>query len=137
MLLKLLPLILLASTVLADGAAIVAALGQITNDTLELNSTVSSWKGDLLGVVPIVAISTKLLDDINSGTQTAQASANLTLAELLEIVGPTNTLVRDVQSTLETIIAAKQKYAKLLLAPVIKIDLELEKSATDKFSAGK
>lgn len=31
--------------------------------------------------------------------------------------------------------AAKEKFAKLLIAPIIKIDLELEKSASDKFSA--
>jgi hypothetical protein len=40
-----------------------------------------------------------------------------------------------VQSALSVVIAAKDKFAKLLLAPVIKIDLELEKAATDKFSA--
>lgn len=137
MLLKLFPLALLASTVLADGAAIVAAIGNIANDTLELQSTVGGWDGGLLGVLPIVAISTKLLEDINSGTQTAQSSANLTIAEVIGIVGPTLSLVSDVQSALATVIAAKGKFASLFLAPIIKIDLELEKSATDKFSAGK
>jgi hypothetical protein len=135
MLLNLLPLALLASTVLADGAAIVAALGKISNDTLELQSTVAGWDGDLLGVLPIVAISTKLLEDINSGTSVAESSANLTLPEVIGIVGPTETLVSDVQSALATVIAAKEKFARLFLAPIIKIDLELEKAATDKFSA--
>ena len=135
MLLKLLPLAVLASTVLADGASIVAALGKITNDTISLQKTVGDWDGDILGVLPIVAVSTKLLEDINSGTQTAKASANLTLTEVIEIVGPTQTLVSDVQSALATVIAAKEKFAKLFLAPVIKIDLELEKAATDKFTA--
>lgn len=83
MLLKLFPLALLASTVLADGAAIIAAIYKISNDTVELQDTVGGWGGDLLGVLPIVAVSTKLLEDINSGTQVAESSANLTLAETI------------------------------------------------------
>jgi hypothetical protein len=79
LLFKLLPLGLLASTVIADGASITAAIYQISNDTVDLGNTVSGWDGDLLGVLPIVEISTKLLADINSGTQVAQKSGNLTL----------------------------------------------------------
>ena len=125
---NILPLVLFASTVLADGAAIVAAIGEISNATIALQSAVTGWKGDLLGVLPIVAASTTLLEDINSGTKTAEASANLTIAEVIGIAGPTQTLVSDVQTALGAVIAAKQKFAKLLLAPIIKIDLELEKS---------
>jgi hypothetical protein len=125
---NILPLVLFASTVLADGAAIVAALGKISNATLALQSAVTSWKGDLLGVFPIVGASTTLLADINSGTKTAESSANLTIPEVIGIAGPTQTLVSDVQSALAAVTAAKQKFAKLLLAPIIKIDLELEKS---------
>jgi len=135
MLLKILPVALLASTVLASGATIIAAIDKISNDTLELQSTVGSWDGDILGVLPIVEVSTKLLEDINAGTKVAKSSANLTLTEVLSIVGPTQTLVSDVQSALLTVIGAKGKFAKLSIAPVIKIDLELEKAATDKFSA--
>jgi hypothetical protein len=87
MLLKLFPLALFASTALASGATILAAIDKISNDTLELQSTVAAWSGDLLGVLPIVAVSTQLLEDINSGTQTAESSANLTLTELISIVG--------------------------------------------------
>lgn len=125
---NILPLALFASTVLADGAAIVAALSEISNATIALQSAVTNWKGDLLGVLPIVAASTTLLEDINSGTKTAEASANLTIAEVIGIAGPTQTLVSDVQSALSAVTAAKQKFAKLFLAPIIKIDLELEKS---------
>lgn len=135
MLLKLFPLALLASTVLADGASILEAIGKIANDTLQLNSTVASWSGDVLGTLPIIAVSTALLADINSGTQTAEASANLTMADTLDVAQATITLVADVQSALGTLIAAREKFIRLLLAPVIEIDLQLEKSATDKFSA--
>ncbi|KAG0646314.1 hypothetical protein D0Z07_8154 [Hyphodiscus hymeniophilus] len=135
MLLKLFPFAILASTVLADGAAIIAAMYQISNDTVELQNQVGGWDGDILGVLPIVGISTKLLSAIDSGTHTAQTSANLTLAEVLSIVGPTTSLVSGVQSALSTVTDAREKFAKLLLAPVIKIDLELEKTATDRFSA--
>lgn len=47
----------------------------------------------------------------------------------------TQGLVSDVQSTLATIVAAKPKFAKLLLTPVILLNLVTEKDATDKFSA--
>ena len=47
---------------------------------------------------------------------------------MIGIAGPTLTLVSDVESALSAVIAAKQKFANLLLAPIIKIDLELEKS---------
>ena len=125
---NILPLALFASTVVADGAAIVAALGKISNATLALQSAVTQWKGDFLGVIPIVVASTTLLEDINSGTNTAKSSANLTIAEVLGIAGPTQTLVTDVESSLGAVTAAKKKFAKLFLAPIIKIDLELEKS---------
>lgn len=78
---NILPLALFASTVIADGASIVAAIDQIQNATVALQSAVTAWKGDLLGVFPIVGASTTLLEDINSGTKTAQASANLTILE--------------------------------------------------------
>jgi hypothetical protein len=96
---NILPLALFASTVLADGAAIVTALSEISNATIALQSAVTKWRGDLLGVLPIVAASTTLLEDINSGTKTAEASANLTIAEVIGIAGPTQTLVSDVQSS--------------------------------------
>jgi hypothetical protein len=87
--LSLLPVACLATTVLADGASILAAIGTITNSTLALDNVVSSFPPGLLGladVFPLLAASTKLLSDIHSGTQVAQGSANLTVAEAIGFV---------------------------------------------------
>ena len=133
--LSVLPLFLFITTILADGASILAAISSITNDTLALNHTVASWSGDPLGALPILIQATTLLSTINSGTRTASSSANLTDLETIGVAQATITLVSDVQSTLNTIVTAKPKFATLLVAPVIELNLLEEKAATDKFSA--
>jgi len=125
----------LASSVVADGAAIADAMDLVTNDTIALNSTVSAWKGNPLTVLEIVGQSTKLLLDINSATSVAKKSANLTVLETIGVAEKTLTLATDVETTLATIVAKKQLFADELLQGAILLNLELEKAATDKFSA--
>jgi hypothetical protein len=143
---KLLPLSLLASTVLSQSdnstsnsttTSIVTAITKIQTKTLALNSTVASWRGptDPLGTLPIILDSTALLSAINDGTFTASRSPNLTLAQVLSVAAAITPLVADVQSTLTTTVDAKPKFSKLLLTPVIWLNLVTEKEATDKFSA--
>lgn len=122
------------SFVLADEASIAAAISAIQNATLELSNTVGSWDGGLLSSIPIIVESTSLLTIINEGTATAKQSANLTELEGFTIGLDTIQLVDDVNSTLTTIIAAKPKFADILLAPVVLLNLELEKSASADFS---
>lgn len=135
MLLKLFSLALLATPILADGTAVVDAMNGIVSKTVQLNDTVASWKGDLLGSLPIVALSTELLAAINNGTNAAKQSAQFNDIEVITIAGVTTTLVADVQSVLSTIEAAKPKFEKLLLDPAILLDLVADKDATDKFQA--
>ena len=139
MLLRLIPLGLFATTVLADGASILAAMAKISSATVALNNTVASFPAGPLGlldVIPLLSASSTLLSDINSGTKVAEASANLTLAETISVAGATQTLVSTVQSTLNTVMAAKAKFtADLLISPIILLNLKEEKAATDKFSA--
>ena len=134
-----LPVVLLATTVLADGAAIIAAMTTISDATIKLNTTVADFAGGLIGLaetVPLLIESTTLLKDINDGTKVASSSANLTLAETIAVAGATSDLVKVVQSSLQTIIDTKPKFDHLLvISPVILINLEQQKSATDKFSA--
>jgi hypothetical protein len=126
----------LATSVFADGAAIVAALEKVGSDAAQLNDTVLSWPGDLLGLLPILADSTTLLADINEGTKTAEQSANLTDAESITVYSATLSLSSGVNQTLDTIVNAKPKFEALFVAaPVVLLNLEEEKSATDKFSA--
>jgi hypothetical protein len=48
-------LALFAVTAIADGQAIVDGLCKVTNDTMDLNKAVSSFSGDTLGLLPILA----------------------------------------------------------------------------------
>lgn len=142
---KLFSLSLLTTTILAasndttnsTSSSIVSAISKITAKTITLNDTVASWRGatDPLGTLPIILDSTSLLSAINDGTFAAQHSPNLTLSDVLSVAAAITPLVADVQSTLTTIVAAKPKFEKLLLTPVIWLNLVTEKDATDKFSA--
>lgn len=125
----------LIGTCFADGASISAALGVISADTTTLNKTVASWPGDLLGALPITIQSTTVLTDINKATSIAQDSAALNDTETLAIAVTTADLITDTNSTLTEIIAAKPKFDKLLLGPIIYLTLASEKDASGKLSA--
>jgi hypothetical protein len=131
----LLPLGLAAG--LVDGASILTAMGIIANATIALNSSVTSFRedGDPLKLLPIIVDSSTLLSDIKSGTKSAQASANLTVDEAFSVAGATISLVSGVQTTLANIIAGKDLFSLELVSPIIYLNLEEEKAATDQFSA--
>lgn len=135
---SILPIALLATTVVADGASILAAMAKISSDTSKLNATISNFHGGLIGLgesIPILIQSTTLLHDINQGTKTATASAELTFDETIQVAGATADLVKGVQSSLQTIVDTKPEFDQLLvISPVILINLEQQKAATDKFS---
>ncbi|KAH7150272.1 putative antigenic cell wall galactomannoprotein [Dactylonectria estremocensis] len=132
---KVLALASLASTALASGASIVAAISTISATTTDLDDAVTSWNGGLLGTIPIVIKSTALLIDINNGTTTAEASAALSVAEALQVAQATIKLSDVVVAALDNIVAARPKFDKLLLRPVIWINLQLQQKATQEFSA--
>lgn len=127
----------LATGVIADGAAIVNSLSTIADATIALNSSVNSFAkdGNPLKLLPIIVKSTSLLNDIKSGTKTAQASGNLTVDETLSVASATLALVSDVETTLSNIVLHKDLFASELVGPVILLNLDQEKSATDDFSA--
>ena len=126
----------LAATALADGASISAALTTIQQDTTDLGNTVASWKGDLLGNVPILAKSATLLHAIKQGAKTAQASAALSDTEALSVATTTVALATAVNTTLTAIVAALPKFEKLLVVkPVVLLNLELQQDATDDLSS--
>jgi hypothetical protein len=137
MLLKafLLPIAALTSFVAADGAAIVAAMTKVADQSIALNDTVASWDGNVFALLPILVDSTKLLADINAATDTAKASANLTVIEGFGVAQETTALSSIVQTTLATIVSKKDKFAELFLQVAILLELKAEKSATDSFAA--
>ena len=136
--LSLLPLLPLTSHALADGAAIVAAITTISTATTTLNTTISTFPSnpflDLLDIGPLLTSSITLLNDINAGTHTASTSANLTLLETISVAQATIALASVVESTLDTIVAAKTQFDKLVVvSPVILLNLKEELQATDRF----
>lgn len=120
--------------VLADGAAIVSALRTVAVNTALLNNTVLSWNGDILGSPPILARSSDLLHSIDRATEVTDASANLTLLEAISVATATQGLIKDVNMTLSTIIAAKPKFDRLDLDKVTLVDLKFQRGATATFS---
>ncbi|KFY25827.1 hypothetical protein V493_04427 [Pseudogymnoascus sp. VKM F-4281 (FW-2241)] len=135
---SILPIALLASTVVADGAAILAAMNKISASTTKLNGTIADFHGGLIGLaetIPILIQSTTLLNDIKEGTETAEESNQLTVDETIKVSGATTELVKGVQTSLQTIVDTKPEFDELLvISPVILLNLQQQKSATAKFS---
>lgn len=126
--------LLSASSVLADGAAIAAAITTIQDATVQLGTTVATWDGGILSAIPITVDSATLLEDINTATRTARASAALSDVEAVTVGLGIISLVTNVNSTLTTLIAAKPKFDQTLLTGVVLLNLELEKAASGRFS---
>jgi hypothetical protein len=136
--LSLIPISLFASTVLASEASIIGALELIANATLALNNVVENFPPGPAGFADVTALITAsgvLIFDIMTGTQIADASANLTLSEAIDISGETATLVSIVQSSISTIIAKKPIFDADLISPLILLNLKEQKAASDAFSA--
>ena len=125
----------LVGAALADSKSIVGALTTVDGTTTKLGNAVAKWKGDLLGTLPIVAESTALLVQVGKGTKTAKDSAALDFAGTIDVATATNKLVVSVNTTMTALIGARKKFDKLLLTPVILIDLGLQRRATSEMSA--
>ncbi|KAK1964451.1 hypothetical protein LZ32DRAFT_541286 [Colletotrichum eremochloae] len=110
-------------------------MDEIAAQNTELGDTVASWDGGLFGTLPIIVHSTKLLIKTNEAATIAQDSAPLNAIEAITVAQSTQKLAGGVETTLGNVVAAKPKFDKLLLSPIILLNLRQEKSATDKFSA--
>lgn len=128
-------IVLVITPVLADGAAIVDSLGTLAASAADLNNTLTGWDGGLLGTLPIVVESGKLLANTNKATTVAKSSANLTALEALGVATSIQGLIKGMNVTLTSIVDAKPKFDHLLLSSVILLNLVLEKHATDDFAA--
>lgn len=121
---------------LVSAATILENIKKVDSSVGALGDTVVAYKGGLLGAVPILEKSVNLLIDINKGTKDTENSAPLTLDEAFGVASATIDLVATVNSTLQAVIDRKPDFDKLLvISPIILGNLELQKSATDKFSA--
>ncbi|KAL2133075.1 hypothetical protein VTI74DRAFT_2979 [Chaetomium olivicolor] len=124
----------LASHALADGKAIVTALTTVDETTIKLGNAVNKWKGDIFGTLPIVAESTTLLVQVKKGQKVAEESEPLDFYATLDVATATNKLVTSVNTTLSALIAKKHNFDKLLMSPLIFVNLELQKHATTDMS---
>ncbi|KAL7809734.1 cell wall protein [Trichoderma gracile] len=135
-LLTLLPTLLLttAQSPPAEENPILDAITSIITHTTTLNTTVSTWTGSPLTLLAITAQSGTLLTSIYAGTHAASRAANLTLDQTLAVASATITLAADVNQTITSIIAAKGKFDKLIVAdPVVLLNLKLERDAAREF----
>ncbi|GAB1319369.1 Antigenic cell wall galactomannoprotein [Madurella fahalii] len=123
-----------ASAALADGAAIIGALAEVNDATVQLGEKVGSWTGDILGTLPIVAESTSLLIKVKKGTKTAEESEALDFLQAIDVATATYGLVGSVNATMTNLINAKPKFDKLLMSPIIFINLGLQRKATTEMS---
>lgn len=125
----------LASTAVADLASIQKSLGEVSKSVDKVKSALDGWKGDLIGTLPVVAASAELVITLEVNTLKIKKSANLTEDEAIEVAGTTAELITNTQPVLDGITAAKPKFDKLLLSPVIYLSLLTQKSATLDLSA--
>ncbi|KAH7327114.1 antigenic cell wall galactomannoprotein-like protein [Rhexocercosporidium sp. MPI-PUGE-AT-0058] len=134
----LLPVTFLVTHVLADGASISAAIDKISAATVQLNGTVAEFPDNpiygLTDIGDLLVDSTAVLKGIKQGTKVAKASGNLTILEAIGLAGKITSLSSTVQSTLDTTVAAKSKFDKLLIvSPIVLLNLKQQKSATVDF----
>ncbi|QIX02320.1 hypothetical protein AMS68_007837 [Peltaster fructicola] len=125
----------LATTVIADGAAIIKSLNTIDKDIAALNATVVKFNGNLFDTFPILGATNTLNNDLDQGTTTAKKSANLTDTETFALVGPVSQLSADANITLTNLINKKADFEKLFLTGIIKLVLQDSKSKADAYSS--
>ncbi|KAK4145960.1 hydrophobic surface binding protein A-domain-containing protein [Dichotomopilus funicola] len=118
----------------ADSPTIVDALTSVNQTTVKFGNVIVNWNGGLLGTVPVLAESTALLVTVKKGTSIAEHSEPLDNDGALAVAGTTQSLVASVNTTLTTLIEARPKFDKLLLTPIIVLNLKIQRDATADLS---
>lgn len=101
-----------------DGPAVVDAVQTISSSMVELNTTVSSYNGGVLGTATALKIefqSLALANDLRDAISTTENSANFTEAESMDVSGAFLDLQPDIFSTLENIVGKKEEFENGLL----------------------
>lgn len=133
---KLLPTLLFGVRgILADGTAIVSAVTSIQSATNGFTAAVAGWTGDAVSAIPIITQSTAALAAINRGTTSALLSNTLTTTEATGVGTAIVALVGSIKTSLDTLVASKPKFDKILLSPSVILTLEQEKAEYSAFSA--
>lgn len=124
---------LLAASAAADGNTVGRAIKKVTAATTSLGTQVSSWRGDLLGALPIVGGAAELLTSLKHGTRTVRESTQLSMDETLAVAGEATTLATAVNGTVRALVDAHPRFQHLFLTPVIHVALGVERDAAKEF----
>ncbi len=108
-----------AATVLADGAAINAALKAVDKDILTLTATLNGFSGDLFAAIPVLGASLGLKAEIEKATKVANSSQALTSDDAVGLADTVGTIITDATASIDAFIAAKPKFDKLLIVTPI------------------
>ncbi|KAJ1333113.1 Hydrophobic surface binding protein A [Microdochium nivale] len=127
---SLLTIATLASAVVADLASIQASLNDVGGSVKSVKTKLDAWKGDILGIAPIVASTADLVVKLELNTLKVKHSGNLTEDEAIQVSGTTADLITNTIPTLDALTAARPKFDKLLLRPIIYLTLLTQKSST-------
>ncbi|KAL3473226.1 hydrophobic surface binding protein A-domain-containing protein [Aspergillus californicus] len=126
-----------------DGAAVIDAVNTISDAMVTLNTTVTSYKGGLLGTVTALKIefqSIALSNDLRSAIRTTTDSANFTEDESLYVSAAFLDLQPNIFSTLDNIVRKKPQFDNGLLgigslAFLVKSNLETQKDLAAQLGA--
>lgn len=113
----------LAATVLADGAAIDAALQTIDKDIKALTSSLKGFSGDIFATLPILGATTTLNNAIKQGTKVANSSQALSSDDTVGLANTVGTIITDATASIDAFIADKPAFDKLYIVSPIAVGL--------------
>lgn len=109
----------LATVVIADGAAINAALQTVDKDIKALTSSLTGFSGDIFAAIPILGATLTLKSDIDKGTKIAKDSQPLTSDDTVGLADTVGTIITDATASIDAFIAVKPKFDKLYIVTPI------------------
>ncbi|KAL2813342.1 hydrophobic surface binding protein A-domain-containing protein [Aspergillus cavernicola] len=126
-----------------DGAAVIDAVNTISEGMVTLNTTVTSYRGGLLGTITALQIefqSIALSNDLRAGIRTTTDSANFTEDESLQVSGAFIDLQPNIFSTLDNIVSKKAQFDNGLLgigslAFLVRSNLETQRDLAAQLGA--
>ena len=131
---RVLSVVVLAATALADVQAIAKAIEDINEKTTSLEEAVVNYK-TFFDWGPIGMRTLRLLDAVDKGHKLVKEEEALTPKDVIKLLRPTTDLSVSVMSTLKNLIAAKEKFKpKIFTNPIIYANLVLQRKATREFS---
>lgn len=109
----------LATTVAADAAPVITAMGKISTAIKGMNTALSSWTGDVVAASQILNQATDLLAVIDQAAKDTNAIQPLALSEAVKILQPGNALIADTKTIVASLDSKKADFDKNNLSSVV------------------